>query len=223
MYPTKSVAAGFFLIILHIFVPSDVIISRDEIYQSFCDIRVVKMGKSDDLYERLISPIEKRMMSIVARIVRDPEDAADVFQEVLALIWAKLERIDRHPNPHAYIIRICITRSYDALRKRARRRRREIRLESIKAKMWPARSLGYIKEGDRVAVIREAIAMLPPNQGQAVLLRIMEDSPYHMIAGVLGCSEATARSHFSKGKARLVKLLNEIGISSYKEEKYNEC
>lgn len=100
------------------------------------------MGKSDELYERLISPIEKRMIGIVARIVRDPEDAADVFQEVLALIWAKLERIDRHPNPHAYILRICITRSYDALRKRARRRRREIRLESIlesiQAKMWPA-------------------------------------------------------------------------------------
>jgi RNA polymerase sigma-70 factor (ECF subfamily) len=175
------------------------------------------------MYERLISPIEKRMIGIVARIVRDPEDAADVFQDVLALIWAKLERIDRHPNPHAYIIRICITRSYDALRKRARRRRREIRLESIQAKMWPARSLGYIKEeGDRVTAIREAIAMLPPNQGQAVLLRIMEDSPYDTIAGILGCSEATARSHFSKGKARLLKLLGELGISSYKKETYSE-
>ena len=195
---------------------------KDEIYQSFCDTRVVRMGKSDELYERLISPIQKRMIDIVARIVRDPEDAADVFQEVLALIWAKLERIDRHPNPHAYIIRICITRSYDALRNRARRRRREIRLENIQAKMWPARSLGYIKEGDRVTAIREAIAMLPPNQGQAVLLRLMEDSPYHTIAGILGCSEATARSHFSKGKARLVKLLGELGISSYKEDTYSE-
>ena len=59
----------------------------------------------DVLYKKLISPIEKRMIGIVARIMRDPEDAADVFQEVLALIWSKLERIDRHPNPHAYIIR----------------------------------------------------------------------------------------------------------------------
>jgi DNA-directed RNA polymerase specialized sigma24 family protein len=89
--------------------------------------------------------------------------------------------------------------------------------------MWPARSLGYIKEeGDRVTAIREAIAMLPPNQGQAVLLRIMEDSPYDTIAGILGCSEATARSHFSKGKARLLKLLGELGISSYKKETYSE-
>ncbi len=180
------------------------------------------MGKSDELYARLISPIEKRMIGIIARIVRDPENAADVLQEVLALIWAKLERIDRHPNPHAYIIRICITRSYDALRKRARRRRREIRLENIQAKIWMTPSPGYIKEEDRATAIREAIAMLPPNQGHAVLLRIVEDSPYHTIAGVLGCSEATARSHFSKGKARLVKLLGELGISSYKEETYSE-
>jgi RNA polymerase sigma-70 factor (ECF subfamily) len=181
------------------------------------------MSKSDELYERLIRPIEKRMISIVARIVRDPEEAADVFQEVLALIWAKLERIDRHPNPHAYIIRIYITRSYDHLRKRARRRRREIRLESIKAKMWPARSIGYVSEGDRATTIHEAIAMLPPNQGQAVLLQLIEDSSYDTIAGILGCSEATARSHFSKGKSRLVKLLGELGISSYKEETYGEC
>lgn len=181
------------------------------------------MEKSDELYERLIRPIEKRMIGIVARIVRDPEDVADVFQEVLALIWANLERIDRHPNPHAYIIRICITGSYDALRRRARRRRWEVRLGSIPEKLWPARSLAYIPEGNRVTAIREAIGMLPPNQGQAVLLRIMEDSPYPMIATILGCSEATARSHFSKGKARLIKLLGEWGISSYKSEKYNEC
>jgi len=176
----------------------------------------------DEVYQRLISPIEKRMIGIVARIVRDPEDVADVFQEVLALIWSKLERIDRHPNPHAYIIRICITRAYDALRNRARRRRHETRLESIKAKMWPARSLSYTKEGDTATVIRDAIAMLPPNQGQAVLLRLVEGSPYHTIAGVLGCSEATARSHYSKGKARLVVLLGELGISSYTEETCNE-
>lgn len=210
------------MIILHIFARPDVIMGKDQIYQSRQETQVVKMGKSDELYERLISPIEKRMIGIVARIVRDPEDAADVFQDVLALIWAKLERIDRHPNPHAYILRICVTRSYDALRKRARRRRRELRLENIQAKIWPARSPGHIKDGDRVTAIREAIAMLPANQGQAVLLRLMEDSPYDMIAGILGCSEATARSHFSKGKARLIKLLGDLGISSYKEERYNE-
>jgi len=169
--------------------------------------------KADRLYERLLRPIENQMIRTVARIVRDPEDTADVFQEVLALIWHKLDRIDRHPNPHAYILRICVTRSYDALRKRARRRRREIRLDTIKAMFLNARPQDPLEEKDRAAAVRGAISMLPANQGQAVLLRAIEDSPYHVIADILGCSEATARSHFSKGKARLAKILLELGIS----------
>jgi hypothetical protein len=46
--------------------------------------------------------------------------------------------------------------------------------------------------------------MLPPKQGQAVLLRVVENLSYQGIGGILGCSEATARSHFSKGKSRVI-------------------
>ena len=95
------------------------------------------------------------MILTVARIVRDPEDAADVFQEVLAVIWNKLERIDRHPNPHAYILRICVTRSYDALRKKARRRRREIRLDSLKAMLLPFRPQDLPEEQDRQRITQK--------------------------------------------------------------------
>ena len=169
--------------------------------------------KSEWLYERLLRPIEKQMISTVGRIVRDPDDAEDVFQEVLVVVWAKLERIVRHPNPHAYIMRVCVTRSYDALRKRARRQRREARLDSLKAMLLPFRPQDLSRDRDRASAVRNAISMLPPNQGRAVLLRAMDGSPYHVIAKILGCSEATARSHFSKGKARLAKILVELGIS----------
>ena len=35
------------------------------------------MERSESIFERLIKPIEGRMIGIVGRIVRDPEDAAD--------------------------------------------------------------------------------------------------------------------------------------------------
>ncbi len=95
------------------------------------------MTNAEGLYERLLKPIEKQMIRTLARIVGDPEDTADVFQEVLVVI-----------------------------------------------------------------------------QGQAVLLRAMDGSSYHVIANTLGCCEATARSHFSKGRARLAKIFVELGISS---------
>jgi len=170
------------------------------------------MQDANRLYERLIRPIEKQMIGIVWRIVRDPDEAEDVFQEILAQVWVRLEQIDRHPNPQAYIIRICVTRSYDALRKRVRRHRFEVFIETVKEKLLPIRPSDFINEQDRKIALRQAIALLPPKQGQAVLLRAMEDMPYHLIGSVLGCSEATARSHFSKGKDKLGKIFNVGGV-----------
>ena len=63
-----------------------------------------------------------------------------------------------------------------------------------------------------MAAIRRSVASLPANQGKAVLLRVMSDEPYHSIGRILGCSETTARSHVSKGKARLRAVLTELGI-----------
>ncbi|MGD9138938.1 MAG: sigma-70 family RNA polymerase sigma factor [Desulfobacterales bacterium] len=170
------------------------------------------MTHSDEVYERLLRPIEGQMINTVARIVRDPEDAADVFQDVLVIVWHKLDRILCHPNPHGYILRICITRSYDALRKKMRRRRFEIRIETIKTKLWPKVSQQSPPAHNIANTIRAAISMLPPKQGQAVLLRAIEGSAYNAIADILGCGESTARSHFSKGKARLEKILHDLGI-----------
>ena len=46
------------------------------------------MAKADDVFEKLISPIENRMIGVVWRIVLDPDEAEDVFQDVLAIIWS---------------------------------------------------------------------------------------------------------------------------------------
>ena len=169
---------------------------------------------ADAFYETLIKPIEKQMIKTASRIVRNSDDAAEVFQEVLVEIWAKLARIERHPNPQAYILRICIMRSYDFLRKRYKQQRNEIRMNNLKSMLFPFCQQKSQKDREVASAVRNAIAMLPPNQGQAVLLRALDGTPYHVIAAILGCSEVTARSHFSKGKVRLAKILAELGIST---------
>ena len=173
---------------------------------------------ADDVYERLVKPIEARMIDTVARIVRDPEEAEDVLQEVLVVVWHKLEQILAHPNPHGYILRICITRSYDALRKKLRRRRFEIRLETVKAKLWIDDPHELLSAKEKADTLRAAISMLPPKQGQAVLLRALQGVSYNRIADILECCEATARSHYCKGRARLEKIMRDLGTTMCRKE-----
>ena len=166
------------------------------------------MERGTELYEKLIEPVQDRMIGVVTRIIRDHDDAMDVFQEVLAVIWRKLKVIDRHPHPDAYIMRICVTRSYDALRKKARRRM-QVRLEKDIEKL---KRRSRTSDAATMLTIREAIALLPPKQGKTVLLRLIEGEDFASIGSVLGCSAVTARSHFSKGKAQLRSVLEEAGI-----------
>jgi len=143
------------------------------------------------------------------RIVRDPNDAADVIQETLAEVWKRLHKIDRDANPHAYILCICVSRAYDLLRRRARRRERESGAATERTAVPTAVSdpAVQVTAREQAEAIRHAVGLLPPKQGKAVLLRASQSLSYAAIACILGCSEATARSHYSKGTARLRGIL----------------
>jgi len=124
-------------------------------------VRRIELDKAEEIYQRLIEPIEQKMILTITRIVRDPDDAADVLQEVLAVIWRKLRRIDCHPNPHAYILRICLTRSIDSIRRRVRQR--EVSLEIEKVSVVPNEMPGHSAASEKATAIRQAIGLLPHN------------------------------------------------------------
>jgi RNA polymerase sigma factor (sigma-70 family) len=169
-------------------------------------------------YERLIQPIEDRMIRSVWRIVRDPHDFDDAFQEALAAIWKHLGSIRRHPNPHALVLRICANAAYDILRDKAQRCRQ---LASIPADVAnPSSTIPDMLSGqeERNEVFR-AIAQLPRKQAEAALMRFAQELPYTDIALALGCSEVTARTHVKRARTRLTKLLAHLAPYSPKEMK----
>jgi len=161
-----------------------------------------------DDYERLIKPIEDRMIRSVWRIVRNSEDVDDAFQEGLARIWRRWERIRRHPNPQALILRIGINAAYDCLRRKARCRKAEALgdIGEMRLVQPDEGSAAFGTEESRAALCA-AISRLPKNQGLAVHMRFIEEQSYEAIAGALGCRETAARKHVSRGIKKLKDLL----------------
>ena len=165
----------------------------------------MKPNQAERVYEALVAPIEDKMIGMIIRIVAEPSAAEDVLQDALTIIWQKLGRLERHPNPHAYVLRICLSCSVDHLRKQ--RKRRETALPPVPEHSGVEPPDTLIAQ-ETTKMVRDTITRLPSKQAQAVLLRALQNCSYSEIGEALGCSRGTARSHFSKGIARVRDILN---------------
>jgi RNA polymerase sigma-70 factor (ECF subfamily) len=185
---------------------------------SSTDAEAILKTKEKLTYEQLIAPIESQMMRSIWRIVRNHEAAEDTMQIALTIIWKKLDLICRHPNPHAFILKICVNAAYDTLRRRRRVKQSE---ESMKTQDFPigpdSNGLERLEKKNVETEIMEAIRQLPRKQALAVLMRIVQDQSYDSIAQVLNCSEVTVRIQVSRGRTKLRKLLSHLSLSSTKE------
>jgi RNA polymerase sigma-70 factor (ECF subfamily) len=175
--------------------------------------------KSEKMFfDQLIKPIEHQMMRSIWRIVHDPEMAKDALQDSLAKIWKRLDSIRSHPNPHALILKICLNAAIDSLRKLKRLRQHEKAEPLHRFPIQSDTKVHEALEGKKVeAEILEAINRLPRRQAVAVLMRIIQEQPYDVIAQAMECNETTVRIHVSRGRARLSQWLSHLKPASLKE------
>ena len=170
-------------------------------------------------YERLIAPIEQRVIRAVWRITRNADDADDAMQEALLVVWKKWDRVIQHPNPQALVLRIAIHAAHDTLRRKARQGRHF--LPEPVAPEFPDATptvVQRIAEAEQDKEVLAAIAKLPGNQATAMLMHAVEELPYAEIASALGCRESTVRKHVARARAKLRTLLSHLIPAVQKEE-----
>ncbi len=155
-------------------------------------------------YDRIIRPIEDRMIRSIWRIVRNPQDAEDAMQDALVIVLKRWDRISRHPSPQSLVLKICIDAAYDVTRRTVRHRRvvelGEGAVEQASVSQFPSEEMA---SREQYAEIVTAIHRLSRQQATAMLMRAVQGQPYEEIAAVLGCTEATARKHVARSRQRL--------------------
>jgi RNA polymerase sigma-70 factor (ECF subfamily) len=177
------------------------------------------MNDQQQEYERLIAPIEGRMMQSVWRIIRDPHDTEDAFQEALLTVWKRWDVIRAHPNPHALILHICTNAAHDMLRKRVRQgKRQEAVAVPEEIPDSSATAVERLSGAQQQVQVLRAIGQLPKNQARAILMRAVEEVPYGEIAAAMDCREATVRKHVERARTKLRELLSNLMPAIAKEE-----
>ncbi len=152
-----------------------------------------------EAFEVLIRTEAPSLLRLAMAIVLDRERAADVAQDALIAAWQQLHQLRDPARFDAWLRRIVINRSRNALRER-----RPYRLtEGI----VPAVSMPL----DERPEIEAALRKLDPRHREVVALFYLEERTIEEIATVLGLPTGTVKSRLHTARARLRESLAVTG------------
>jgi len=143
-----------------------------------------------------------RIDALVRRLVGDPEQAADVAQEVWIQIFRALPGYRGDSQFSTWAHRIAVNRTLNALRSMRRVSKLEVEIEEDSAMVE--------HDGDRTMLaqtIDEAVQRLSPGARQVFVLHDVEGYTHEEIAAELGITAGGSKSQLFKARAKLRRLL----------------
>jgi len=143
-----------------------------------------------------------RIDALVRRLVGDPDQAADVAQEVWIQIFRALPGYRGDSQFSTWAHRIAVNRTLNALRSLRRVSRIEVDIEED--------SFSVEHDGDRsmlAQTIDEAVQKLSPGARHVFVLHDVEGYTHEEIAVELGITSGGSKSQLFKARAKLRRLL----------------
>jgi RNA polymerase sigma-70 factor (ECF subfamily) len=143
-----------------------------------------------------------RIDAVVRRLVGDPDQAADVAQEVWIQIFRALPGYRGDSQFSTWAHRIAVNRTLNALRSLKRISTSEVEIEED--------SSIVDHDGDRsmlAQTIDEAVQKLSPGARQVFVLHDVEGYTHEEIATELGITSGGSKSQLFKARAKLRRLL----------------
>lgn len=158
-------------------------------------------GNDETAFRVLYSRWATRVMSYAARTLGDRQEAEDVVQEAFLNLYRSRKRYRAQGRFGAFLFRI----AGNQVRSRFRSRKPEPLedLEEMLEVPGPGRSLEARLD------LESALALLPFDQREALLLAVLGGMKYREIGDLSGCSEDTVAKRISRARSRLRGILSD--------------
>jgi RNA polymerase sigma factor (sigma-70 family) len=166
----------------------------------------MRYSKRLRLFEKLKNDYIGYLTATLWKLTGDADIFDEAIQYALLAVWMNLEKLTG-PQAGAYIYRIALSSNSKAWRNRAGKDG-----QILKPDVFKNLAAVEVVDEETLNLVRKEIARLPEQQGQAVVMRYIEQNDYKAIADKLKCAEDTARSHVSKAINTLRSNLAEMNI-----------
>lgn len=169
------------------------------------DDLLVAVGRGDrHAFAQLYDELAPTVVGLARSVVRDPDLAAEVAQDVFLEVWRIANRFDAgRGSARTWVTTITHRRAIDRVRReqseRDRRRRDDTMAQAADADPT-AVSVADRSEWDGVVV---ALAGLETRQREAITLAYFDGHTYSQVAAILGLPVGTVKSRIRDGLRRM--------------------
>ncbi len=145
----------------------------------------------------------KAMFNVAMRITNDYAEAEDALQEAFLNAFQHLSNFKGDSTFGSWLKKIVINQALATLRKR------KVEWASMDDRDFAEENTGTQEEDMNFQVdqIRRAIQQLPEGYRVVLSLYLLEGYDHQEIGEVLGISESTSKSQYSRAKQKLMQLL----------------
>ncbi len=163
------------------------------------------MSVEPSLRDELLAAIPS-LRAYAYSLTADWDRTDDLVQDTITRAWAGMDRFERGSNLNAWLFTILRNQLYAVHRKR----RREVEDPDGS---YAARLRTHPEQPSHLDFedFRRALAKLPVNHREALILVGAEGLSYEEAAAVCGAPAGTIKSRLSRGREKLVQLLTVTG------------
>jgi RNA polymerase sigma-70 factor (ECF subfamily) len=171
------------------------------------ELLAAHINQDPQAFNVLISRHKDRLWSVALRTTSDPEEASDALQDALISAYRRAEQYRGDAAVTTWLHRIVVNASLDRLRRKSVRPTTTLPDHYENSSVEIADNRDYISERETMMEISAALAELPLDQREAVVLLDIEGYSIEDAAIELNCPPGTVKSRSSRGRAKLAQRL----------------
>jgi RNA polymerase sigma-70 factor, ECF subfamily len=176
------------------------------------DFELVKQFLAGDIraYNFIVKKYQKKIYWHARQMVGNHTDADEVTQEVLIVLYRKLNTFNFNSSLNTWIYRIVSTRSLNHIRKRQVKRFFSIDDDEHNIVLQDPTDISQnISNKDKLEHINKVLQKLPPKQREIFIFRNQEQLSYEEISKITGKSVGGLKANYFHALKKVLELVDE--------------
>jgi RNA polymerase sigma factor (sigma-70 family) len=176
------------------------------------DFDLIKRFLNGDIssFNSIVKKYQKKIYWHARQMVGNHTDADEVTQEVLIVLYNKLNTFNFNSSLYTWIYRIVSTRSLNQIRKRQIKKFFSINDEANEFELHDQNDIAQnLLDREKLERVNKMLQKLPPKQRQIFILRNYDQLSYEEISKITGKSIGGSKANYFHALKKILELKDE--------------